>query len=77
MIRGSGRTDFQGGDPRKSYDSIVNKLFCLPDDTLVYPTHDYNGLLTQSSREKDRPALFAAQFSLCHACWLVTYPLAG
>ncbi|HEA53157.1 MAG TPA: MFS transporter [Marinobacter antarcticus] len=34
-------------------------------------------LLTQSSREKDRPALFAAQFSLSHACWLVTYPLAG
>ena len=41
LIRGSGRTDFQGGDPRKSYDSIVNKLFRLPDDTLVYPAHDY------------------------------------
>jgi MFS family permease len=34
-------------------------------------------LLTKSSRENDRPALFAAQFSLSHACWLVTYPLAG
>ena len=34
-------------------------------------------LLTQSSCEKDRPALFAAQFSLSHACWLITYPLAG
>ena len=34
-------------------------------------------LLTKSSRESDRPALFAAQFSLSHACWLVTYPLAG
>ncbi len=34
-------------------------------------------LLTRSSRENDRPALFAAQFSLSHACWLVTYPLAG
>ena len=32
LIRGSGRTDFQGGDPRKSWDSIVNKLFRLPDD---------------------------------------------
>ncbi|MGQ0529933.1 MAG: MBL fold metallo-hydrolase, partial [Panacagrimonas sp.] len=32
LIRGSGRTDFQGGDPHKSYDSIVNKLFKLPDD---------------------------------------------
>ena len=34
-------------------------------------------LLTRSSRENDRPALFAAQFSLSHACWLITYPLAG
>jgi MFS family permease len=34
-------------------------------------------LLRRSSREEDRPALFAAQFSLAHACWLITYPLAG
>lgn len=34
-------------------------------------------LLTKSSQESDRPALFAAQFSLSHACWLITYPLAG
>jgi MFS family permease len=34
-------------------------------------------LLTKSSHENDRPALFAAQFSLSHACWLITYPLAG
>jgi glyoxylase-like metal-dependent hydrolase (beta-lactamase superfamily II) len=43
LIRGSGRTDFQGGDPAKSYDSITGTLFALPDDTFVYPGHDYKG----------------------------------
>ena len=43
LIRGTGRTDFQAGDPHKSWDSIVNKLFRLPDETLVYPGHDYKG----------------------------------
>ncbi|WP_372776984.1 MBL fold metallo-hydrolase [Litorivivens sp.] len=43
LIRGSGRTDFQGGDPGKSYDSITGTLFALPDDTFVYPGHDYKG----------------------------------
>ena len=43
LIRGSGRTDFQNGDPLAAYDSIFNKLLRLPDRTLVYPGHDYNG----------------------------------
>ncbi|MEL0107277.1 MAG: MBL fold metallo-hydrolase [Rhodospirillales bacterium] len=43
LIRGTGRTDFQNGDPHASYDSIVNKLFRLPEETLVYPAHDYKG----------------------------------
>ena len=43
LIRGSGRTDFQGGDSGESWDSISNKLFEFPDDTLIYPSHDYNG----------------------------------
>jgi sulfur dioxygenase len=43
LIRGTGRTDFQNGDPRAQYDSIFNKLLKLPDETLVYPTHDYKG----------------------------------
>ncbi len=43
FIDGCGRTDFQGGDPGALYDSITQKLFTLPDDTLVYPGHDYNG----------------------------------
>jgi len=52
LIRGSGRTDFQGGDPYKSYDSIVNKLFTLGDDTLVYPAHDYKGFAVSSIFEE-------------------------
>jgi len=43
LIRGTGRTDFQNGDSRAQYDSIFNKLLRLPEDTLVYPAHDYKG----------------------------------
>src|ERR1700749_4374549 len=43
LIRGTGRTDFQNGDPRAQYDSIFNKLLRLPDETLVFPAHDYKG----------------------------------
>jgi sulfur dioxygenase len=43
LIRGTGRTDFQNGDARQQYDSIFGKLLRLPDDTLVYPAHDYKG----------------------------------
>lgn len=43
LIRGTGRTDFQNGDPRQQYDSIFKRLLTLPDATLVYPAHDYKG----------------------------------
>ena len=43
LIRGTGRTDFQNGDPKDSYNSIFNKLLKLPEETLVYPAHDYKG----------------------------------
>jgi rhodanese-related sulfurtransferase len=43
LIRGTGRTDFQNGDPRAQYESIFNKLLKLPEDTLVFPAHDYKG----------------------------------
>ena len=43
LIRGTGRTDFQAGDAVAQYDSIFYKLLALPDDTLVYPGHDYKG----------------------------------
>jgi sulfur dioxygenase len=54
LIRGTGRTDFQGGDPHKSWDSIVNKLFKLPDDATVYPAHDYKGWNASSIGEEKR-----------------------
>jgi sulfur dioxygenase len=43
LIRGTGRTDFQHGDARAQFDSIFNKLLRLPDETLVFPAHDYKG----------------------------------
>jgi sulfur dioxygenase len=43
LIRGTGRTDFQNGDPKAQYESIFNRLLKLPDETLVYPAHDYKG----------------------------------
>ena len=43
LIRGTGRTDFQNGDPRAQYHSLFERLLKLPDDTLVYPAHDYKG----------------------------------
>ena len=43
LIRGTGRTDFQNGDPRAQYDSIFHKLLRLPEETMVFPAHDYKG----------------------------------
>jgi sulfur dioxygenase len=43
LIGGTGRADFSGGDPGKQYDAITEALFTLPDDTLVFPAHDYRG----------------------------------
>jgi len=43
LIGGCGRTDFQRGSAEALYDSITRRLFTLPDDTLVYPGHDYHG----------------------------------
>lgn len=42
LIDGCGRTDFQNGDPDQLYRSVHEKLFALPDDTIVYPAHDYH-----------------------------------
>lgn len=59
LIRGTGRADFAGGDAGKQYDAITGKLFMLPDETRVYPGHDYRGN-TQSTigEEKlDNPRL--------------------
>ncbi len=43
LIRGTGRTDFQQGNPHTLFHSIRKKIFSLPDDTRIFPAHDYNG----------------------------------
>ena len=43
FIGGTGRTDFQGGSAGLLYDNVIKKLFCYPDNTIVYPAHDYSG----------------------------------
>jgi len=48
LINGTGRTDFQGGNSKDSYNSIFNKLLKLPEETLLYPAHDYNGMNVSS-----------------------------
>ncbi len=52
FIRGTGRTDFQNGDPLQQYDSLFNKLLKLPSETLVYPGHDYKGMTTSTIGEE-------------------------
>jgi sulfur dioxygenase len=52
LIRGCGRTDFQQGDARRLYRSVQDKIFSLPDDTLIYPGHDYKGRTVTSVREE-------------------------
>lgn len=54
LIRGSGRTDFQGGDARRSWHSIVHTLFRLPEQTRVYPGHDYKGWTVSTIGEEKR-----------------------
>ena len=54
LIRGTGRTDFQNGDARMQYDSLFNKLLKLPDDTMVFPAHDYKGDTVSTIGEEKR-----------------------
>ncbi|MEC5214875.1 sulfur dioxygenase [Polaromonas sp. CG_9.5] len=55
LIDGCGRTDFQNGDSDALYSSVTEKLFALPEDTLVYPAHDYKGRRVSSvAQEKKR-----------------------
>ena len=59
LIRGTGRTDFQNGDARAQYHSIFNKLLRLPDETMVFPAHDYKGetVSTIAEEKKFNPRL--------------------
>ena len=69
LIRGTGRTDFQNGDALQQYDSLFGKLLTLPEETLVYPGHDYKGDTVSTIGEEKRfnprlqvasPAAYAA-----------------
>ncbi|HYZ20754.1 MAG TPA: MBL fold metallo-hydrolase [Rhodopila sp.] len=54
LIRGTGRTDFQNGCPRAQYESIFNRLLRLPDETMVFPAHDYKGDTVSTIGEERR-----------------------
>jgi glyoxylase-like metal-dependent hydrolase (beta-lactamase superfamily II) len=54
LVRGTGRTDFQGGDAAQMYRSVRERIFALPDSCLLYPAHDYRGLTCTSVGEERR-----------------------
>lgn len=54
LIRSSGRTDFQSGDPIAAYNNITQKLLTLPESTLVYPGHDYKGMTVSTIGEEKK-----------------------
>jgi sulfur dioxygenase len=54
LIRGTGRTDFQNGDARAQYESLFGKLLRLPDETMVFPAHDYKGDTVSTIGEEKR-----------------------
>ncbi len=54
FVRASGRTDFQSGSNKDMYNSTREKIFTLPDDTIIYPGHDYNGHMSSSVWEEKR-----------------------
>jgi uncharacterized NAD(P)/FAD-binding protein YdhS/glyoxylase-like metal-dependent hydrolase (beta-lactamase superfamily II) len=54
LIRGCGRTDLQGGDAGTLYDTVTQRLFTLPDETWVYPAHDYQGRTVSTIGEEKR-----------------------
>ena len=59
LINGTGRTDFQNGSSKDAYNSIFNKILKLPDETLLYPAHDYKGekVSTIGKEKKYNPRL--------------------
>ena len=59
LINGTGRTDFQNGNSKDAYNSIFNRLLKLPDETLLYPAHDYKGekVSTIGKEKKQNPRL--------------------
>lgn len=63
LIRGCGRTDFQQGDPRRLYRSVHDRILSLPDETLLYPGHDYRGrtVTTVAEEKAHNPRLGAGR----------------
>jgi glyoxylase-like metal-dependent hydrolase (beta-lactamase superfamily II) len=59
LINGTGRTDFQNGSSKDAYNSLFNNLLKLPEETLVYPGHDYNGMFSSTigNEKKFNPRL--------------------
>ena len=59
LINGTGRTDFQNGNSKDAYNSIFERLLTLPEETLVYPAHDYQGNKNSSigNEKKNNPRL--------------------
>ena len=59
LINGTGRTDFQNGDSKDAYNSLFNNILKLPEETLVYPGHDYNGKFSSTigNEKKFNPRL--------------------
>ena len=59
LINGTGRTDFQNGNPKDQYDSLFDKILKLPEKILVYPAHDYKGnkVSTIGEQKKNNPRL--------------------
>jgi sulfur dioxygenase len=80
LIRGCGRTDFQSGDSRSLYRSVREQVFTLPDDTLIYPAHDYKGrtVTTVAEEKRHNPRLgmsrSLAEFSELMAALNLPYP---
>ena len=80
LIDGCGRTDFQGGDSAALYRSVRDKLFALPEDTLVYPAHDYQGRRVSTiGQERGRNARLGdgkseAEFAAIMAALDLPYP---
>ena len=54
FIDGTGRTDFQGGSSSDTYDSVTEKIFKYPDDTAIYPGHNYNGFTCSTIAEEKK-----------------------
>jgi sulfur dioxygenase len=80
LIRGCGRTDFQGGSSRTLYQSVRERVLSLPDDTLIYPAHDYKGrtVSTVAEEKQHNPRLgmsrSLADFNQVMAALNLPYP---